>query len=366
MRSTRPEGFRSTVLRGGVATAGALSALATAHALRRVGSSMQWPAHRDELRDEDFTLLDADRRAVVLADDGVPLAVRECGPREAPATVVFVHGFCNSMESFHFQRRELEKLWGPRVRMVLFDLRGHGRSGTPGTAECTVAQLGTDLATVIGERVPTGPVLLVGHSMGGMAILAAAAQFPRLFDERVRALALLSTAAAEVTTAGIGALLRNPAVDGFRTAVHTAPALVQAGRVGAGQLITPLLHVSSFHGEVSPALSRFTTSMIDRTPVETVVKFLKALQLHDESAALPTLARKPALVLGGARDRVIPFRNSRALARELPEADLIRVTDAAHMVHMQYPELVSAALDRLLVRSGMLDTDRDEREAAHG
>ncbi|MBF6172598.1 alpha/beta fold hydrolase [Nocardia blacklockiae] len=367
MKPEGPHGFRVTAWRGGLATAGAMGALAGVHALRRMGASVRWPAHRDELRDEDFGLLERDRAATVTAADDVPLAVRECGPENAPATAVFVHGFCNSMDSFHFQRRDLEKLWGPKVRLVFFDLRGHGRSGMPETDSCTVPQLGRDLAAVIEQRAPAGPLLLVGHSMGGMAILAAAAQFPDLFERRVRAVALLSTTAAEVTAAGVAQLLPKPAMDGFRMAVLAAPALVQAGRVTARHVITPFLHVSSFHGEVSPTLSRFTTSMIDRTPVETIVKFLKALELHDESAALPILSPRPALVLGGVHDRVIPFRNSRALAAQLPDADLVRVTDAAHMVHLQYPDLVAAALDRLLLRSGMAGTERrDSREAARG
>jgi len=339
-----------------MATAGVLGALAGAHALRRVGATVRWPARRDDLREEDFTLLDRDRARTVTTDDGVALAVRECGPEDARATVVFVHGFCNSMESFHFQRRDLEKQWGPRVRMVFFDLRGHGRSGEPSAESCTVPQLGRDLAGVVRACAPDGPLMLVGHSMGGMAILAAAAQFPDLFTERVRAVALLSTAAAEVTATGIAQLLRNPAIDGFRVAAHTAPALMQAGRVAARRVITPILHVSSFHGDVSPTLSRVTTSMIDRTPVATVIKFLGALQVHDESAALPILAPRPALVLGGVHDLVIPFRNSMALSRRLPDADLVRVTDAAHMVHLQCPELVNAALDRLLLRSGLTAT----------
>ncbi|MBY8857974.1 alpha/beta hydrolase [Nocardia sp. CA2R105] len=354
MKYARPQRIVKVVCQGGMATAGVLGTLAAAHALRRVGASVQWPARGDDLRDEDFTLLDRDRARTVATEDGVALAVRECGSEDAPATVVFVHGFCNSMESFHFQRRDLEKLWGPDVRMIFFDLRGHGRSGESSVGGCTVPQLGRDLVEVIRACAPDGPLMLVGHSMGGMAILAAAAQFPELFQERVRAVALLSTAAAEVASAGVPQLLRNPALDGFRLAVHSAPALIQAGRVAARQVINPILHVSSFHGDVSPTLSRFTTSMIDRTPVATVVKFLEALRVHDESAALPTLAALPELVLGGGHDMVIPFRNSVALARRLPDADLVRVTDAAHMVHMQYPDLVNAALDRLLLRGGLL------------
>jgi len=173
-----------------------------------------------------------------------------------------------------------------------------------------------------------------------------------------------------VTRAGAAQLLRSPAIDGFRVLVHTSPALVQAGRVTARQLITPVLHVSSFHGDVSPTLSRFTTSMIDRTPVETIVKFLEALQVHDESAALPVLAPRPALVVGGDHDLIIPFRNSRELAARLPDADLVRVTDAAHMVHLQYPELMNAALERLLLRAGVFGGSSVEfgvgREASNG
>ncbi|RDI64427.1 alpha/beta fold hydrolase [Nocardia pseudobrasiliensis] len=364
MKTEQPQAFRTTVRRGGMATAGLLGTLAGAHALRRIGAAVRWPARRDELREEDFTLLDRDLAHTVLAEDGVPLAVREYSGGNPVATVVFVHGFCNSMESWHFQRRDLEKLWGSTVRMLFFDLRGHGRSGVPDTDSCTVPQLGRDLAAVIRECAPRGPIMLVGHSMGGMAILAAAAQFPKLFADRVRAVALLSTAAAEVTSAGVAQLLRNPAIDGFRAAVLAAPALAQAGRVTARQIITPILHVSSFHGDVSPTLSRFTTAMIDQTSVATIVKFLKALELHDESAALTSLEPLPALVLGGVHDLVIPFRNSLALARRLPDADLVRVTDAAHMVHLQYPELVNAALDRLLARSGALG--RARRKALHG
>ncbi|MEV5649039.1 alpha/beta hydrolase [Nocardia sp. NPDC052254] len=382
MKSERPQRFPATgsgrgaslrvqMLRGGVASASVLAALAGAQALRRVGAAVTWPAHGDDLRDEDFALLDRDPARRVLTEDGVALAARVVGPENADATVVFVHGFCNSMQSFHFQRRDLAELWGPRVRMVFFDLRGHGSSGVPSSASCTVAQLGGDLVRVIEECAPNGPLVLVGHSMGGMAILAAAARFPELFERRVRGTALLSTTAAGVTRGGAAQLLRGPAVDGFRLLVHTSPALVQAGRTTARQLITPVLHVSSFHGDVSPTLSRFTTSMIDRTPVETVVKFLEALQVHDESAALPTLAPHPALVVGGGHDMIIPFRNSRDLAAGLPGADLVRVTDAAHMVHLQYPELVNAALDRLLLRAGVFGDaatgyERHGREASNG
>ncbi|UGT60055.1 alpha/beta fold hydrolase [Nocardia asteroides] len=351
------------IVQGGAATAVAVSALAVAHVLRRMGSRVLWPARADEYRDEDFGLLGRDRAAVVHATDGVPLAVREHGPADAAVTVVFVHGFCNDMTSYHFQRRDLPARWGDRARLVFYDQRGHGESGVPEAANCTVAQLADDLAAVVEARAPHGPVVLVGHSLGGMAVLAAAAAHQGLFRQRVAGVVLICTTAAGMTSGGIGQLLPSPALDGFRLAVRFAPALVQAGRATARHVITPLLHVSSFHGQVSPTVSRFTTMMIDRTPVATIVKFLQAIEVHDESAALPALAGVPALVIGAGYDRVIPFKNSELLARELPEAELVRLDDGAHMPHLQFPDAVNAALDRLFARAV---PSTGERRAAGG
>ena len=72
-----------------------------------------------------------DRSQVVTTPDGVPLAVREAGPRDAEVTMVFVHGFCLRMGAFHFQRMRLAEQWGPGVRMVFYDQRGHGGPAKP-------------------------------------------------------------------------------------------------------------------------------------------------------------------------------------------------------------------------------------------
>ena len=137
------------------------------------------PGHREDPHcDEDFELLDADRSCVVTTPDGVPLAVREVGPEDAPLTVVFAHGFCLRMGSFHFQRARLTEEWGPQVRMVFYDQRGHGQSGEASPDTYTVEQLGQDLESVLAVMVPRGPVVLVGHSMGGMTVLSHAQAVP--------------------------------------------------------------------------------------------------------------------------------------------------------------------------------------------
>src|SRR3954454_3620219 len=152
----------------------------------------------------------ADRTALVPADDGVLLSVEEVGPRDAPLTVVFVHGYTLSMGSWAFQRRtlaaELATANGhrPDARLVFYDQRGHGASGR-GTAESsTIKQLASDLMAVLDARVPRGPVVLVGHSMGGMTLMGLAALHPELFGSRVVGAALISTSSGNLADLNCG------------------------------------------------------------------------------------------------------------------------------------------------------------------
>ena len=158
----------------GVAGLAAVGAVAGVSAARSMGKR---ELVEDPHATEDFSLLDADRGSVVTAADGVPLAVREVGPSDAALTVVFAHGFCMCMGAFHFQRARLEEEWGEQVRMVFYDQRGHGQSGRAPVETYTVEQLGRDLEAVLAVTVPRGPVVVVGHSMGGMSILSHARQF---------------------------------------------------------------------------------------------------------------------------------------------------------------------------------------------
>lgn len=308
-------------------------------------------SNKDPMATENLELMDADRGSIVVADDGVPLAVREVGPSDAPVTAIFVHGYCLRMSSWHFQRQALEQEWGSKVRMVFYDQRGHGRSGTPSPESCTIEQLGLDLDAVIRSVTPRGHLILIGHSMGGMTILSMTRQKPDVVRERVVGVALISTTAAGLAETGLGRSLDNPVVDAFRLAVRTSPGVVQFGRGAAKKLIAPVLRAASYGTRVSPRLVDFSQQMIDDTSVITIVNFLKTLELHDESDALIELARIPAAVVCGDDDWIIPFDSSVALADALPEAEMVRIRQAGHLVQLEFPDKVNAALTRLGTRA---------------
>lgn len=311
-----------------------------------------WETMFDEFAGETFDLLGRDRGSVVAADDGVPLAVREVGPAFAPLTVVFVHGFCNRMTGWHFQRVQLEEAWGSTIRMVFFDLRGHGDSGVPRRATCTIPHLAQDVDAVIRALVPEGPIVLVGHSMGGMAVLSYVGQHPDLIGSRIVGVGLIATAAEKLGDVGLARTLNTPVVAGFSTAARHLPRVVQSGRGASKRVLAPILRSASFGDRsISPAIVWHSEQMINDTSLKTLVDFLPSFKNHDETAAVPLLAPIETLVVCGDRDLLTPFRYSKAIAGHLPDAELVKVPGAGHMVQLERAELVSDAIDRLLTRS---------------
>jgi pimeloyl-ACP methyl ester carboxylesterase len=325
----------------------------------------------DPFLGEDFELLDADRGCVVTTPDGVPLAVREVGPLNAPLTVVFAHGFCLRMGAFYFQRARLTEQWGTQVRMVFYDQRGHGRSGDAPPESFTVPQLGQDLETVLAVMAPRGPVVLVGHSMGGMTVLAHARQYPQRYKNRIVGVALISTAAEGVSRSPLGEVLKNPVLEAARFAVRYAPKTVHRTRGAASAVIGPVLRAASYGDEkISRSVVAFSEKMMHDTPISTLVGFLHALEVHDETEALPVLAKVPTLIVCGDRDLLTPKEYSEEMAAVLPRSELVIVGGAGHLVQLEQPEIVDDALVRLVERatpSKLVALKRRLRERArHG
>ncbi|MFE2304388.1 alpha/beta fold hydrolase [Streptomyces sp. NPDC059445] len=277
----------------------------------------------------------------------------------APVTVVFSHGYCLNQDSWHFQRAALRGV----VRTVHWDQRSHGRSGR-GVAQLedrkpvTIDQLGRDLLAVIEAAVPEGPIVLVGHSMGGMTVMALAEQFPELIRDRVVAVALVGTSSGRLgevnfglPVAGVAAVRR--VLPGVLKALGQQAALVERGRRATADLFAGVIKRYSFAGrDVDPAVERFAERMIEGTPIDVVAEFYPAFTEHDKAAALARFAEMPVLVLAGVKDLVTPSEHSEAIADLLPDAELVLVPDAGHLVMLEHPEVVIDRLADLLVRAG--------------
>ncbi|MFJ8084890.1 alpha/beta fold hydrolase [Streptomyces sp. NPDC096205] len=277
----------------------------------------------------------------------------------APVTVVFSHGYCLSQDSWHFQRAALRGV----VRTVHWDQRSHGRSGrgvaqVQGEAPLSIDQLGRDLKAVIDAAVPDGPIVLVGHSMGGMTMMALAAQYPELIRERVVAVALVGTSSGRLgevnfglPVAGVNAVRR--VLPGVLKALGQRAELVEKGRRATADLFAGIIKRYSFASrDVDPAVARFAERMIEGTPIDVVAEFYPAFTDHDKTDALAHFRELPVLVLAGVQDLVTPSEHSEAIADLLPDAELVLVPDAGHLVMLEHPEVVTDRLADLLTRAG--------------
>jgi pimeloyl-ACP methyl ester carboxylesterase len=341
-------------LAGAAATGAAVSLAARRHhlsAVDRHGLATQLATGAD-----DTGAMPPGEASSVNADDGVRLSCEEI---EAPLgradlTVVLVHGFALDRRTWHFQRRFLSQLTGPAVRQVIYDQRSHGRSERAPRASCTIEQLGRDLDAVLRTLAPQGPLVLVGHSMGGMTIMALAEQRPDLFAERVLGVAFVSTSAGEVGGRGLPATLlsrHNPLTRTVGLLAGWQPAVVTGFRRVGHDLIWAITRRFAYGDRrVDPARVDLVDSMISTNAVDALTDFVDTIGTHDRIAALPALADCEVLVAAGDADQVIPFRHSERIAAELPHATLVRLRGVGHLPMLEQPEVVDGALTDLLMR----------------
>lgn len=304
-------------------------------------------------------ILPPTREYTAVADDGVELSVEELDPADGgrpELTAVFIHGFTLDRRSWLFQRDELAHSTAPRVRQVLYDHRSHGRSGRSSRDACTIDQLGRDLHTVIRTAAPEGPVVLIGHSLGGMTIMALAEERPELFDERICGVAFLNTSAGGIARSGLPRPVlsrRSPVVPVSAWLSRWKPCVraIELGRHAGRNLIWSLTGSLSFGGKaVNPALIDLMDTMISAASFDVMISFLPTQGAHNRYAALEGLRHVAALVIGSDRDRLFKRTHAEAIAALLPDAVPVLVEGSGHVAMLEHPKQVNAHLLELLAQ----------------
>ncbi|MDF1603560.1 alpha/beta hydrolase [Nocardioides sp. YIM 152315] len=343
-------------MRGRVIGAVTVGAVGLAAAGAGVGVRRQRRRIVDRTPDDcpDFGSLRSEPMTVV-ADDGTPLHV-EVDEADSEVTVIFAHGYALEMDCWHFQREH----YRGRVRTVFYDQRSHGRSGRSPLGNATIEQLGRDLLAVIDAVAPDGPVVVAGHSMGGMTIAALAEEHPELFGDRVVGAALISTTAGGLEpsrilfpmvpawgSAGpvgrtISALARtHKVVDGVRRAGKDVALVATAGL--------------AFGDDVPGSYVEFVDRMLSATPFEVVAEFFPGFAALDKFDSVEVLAKVPTAVICGTEDRLTSIGHSRKLHARIDGSTLLECHGAGHMVIMERRDEVNGELDRLLAATGAED-----------
>lgn len=278
--------------------------------------------------------------------DGTRLHVEVLGRDDAP-TILLGHGYALSQHAWHYQRRALSE----RFRVVCYDQRGHAASAEAATGNYDMRALGQDFAAVLEATTePDEPVMAVGHSMGGMAILSFAEQYPDLL-RRLAGIGLVSTAAGNVI-AGSAFTVGAAALSALRSRLPGARRRPNSERsddpadwtqAPPTDLVFLLTRSIGLSPDADPAHVAFTEQLM----VECPARVTSALGPALTSLRLGHVAEQltmPVLVLVGDHDRLTPLGQARKLVADMPDARLVVLPGVGHMAPLEAHEQVSAEL----------------------
>jgi pimeloyl-ACP methyl ester carboxylesterase len=233
-------------------------------------------------------------------------------PTSAATPLVLVHGAGGTL--MHWPG-EMRRLAGRTVYAL--DLPGHG--GSAGSGRASLAAYAETVAA-FAAALDLPPFALAGHSMGGGIAIEYALRFP----DRLAALILVST----------GGRLR------------VAPQILD-GILNDFDAACRLLAVWAHGDAVNPALLERYVAQLRTTPPAILHADFAASDAFDRLADLGEIS-VPTLVVCGENDRMTPLKYSRSLAAQIPAAQLIVVPGAGHMVALERPQMVAAAITDFL------------------
>ncbi|MFF9087247.1 alpha/beta fold hydrolase [Streptomyces sp. NPDC014991] len=291
------------------------------------------------------------RTLTVTSADGARLHVEVHGPQDAPP-VVLSHGWTCSTAFWAAQIRDL----AADHRVIAYDQRGHGRS--PSSPACTTDALADDLEAVLARTLARGEkALVVGHSMGGMTVMAAAGR-PR-FREHAAAVLLCSTGSSRLIAESRVVPMRAGRVRTWITG------RVLGSRAPLGP-VTPLALRILKYATMGAGSARH---MVEACAY--VVHGCPRAVRHAWSGVLGTLdldhgvreLRVPAAVLHGTSDRLTPPAHARALVAALPHCvGLTELPGIGHMTPIEAPGPVTGRI-RELVGTYVTGTDSPQSPA---
>jgi pimeloyl-ACP methyl ester carboxylesterase len=332
-RGTRTAALAGAGVAAGVAAAGVLAQRRHTRALTH---DPEYLRLIEPLGGTELPLVSADGthlHAIVLEPEGIA----------GTATVVLAHGWT---EQLSFWGPVIRRLRDGGLRVVAYDLRGHGSSGPAADGDYSIERFGEDVEAVLAAAgAPASALFVAGHSLGGISIAAWAADHD--VPARIAGAALVNTGVDDL----IGGALVLGAL-GKRLNPRWLSRAVLGSSAPLPPLSTPVelavIRHTAFGPTASTAQVAFYERMLMQTPAS--VRAASGIALSDLhlGSALARLT-VPTLVISGDRDRLTPPDHSRRIAEALPSlASLLELERTGHMAPLERPAEVADAIATLV------------------
>ncbi|SDL85042.1 Pimeloyl-ACP methyl ester carboxylesterase [Corynebacterium mycetoides] len=296
----------------------------------------------DALNPRPVAGLTYDRRGVT-RNDGIDVHWYERGPEDAELTVLYIHGFNISSDEFYMQVDELASL---PVRQLLVDLRGHGETGRAAPQVCTIDGAADDVRAVLADRRITGPLIVVGHSLGGPVSLSLMRRYAHELD--LAGTVQISSAVEPFARQGMPQVLAGTVGTALEELYRGAPGLADKLLSAGTAVIAPVLALGFYYRPVGYAVVKFHAAMMQLTPLDTYAGYFDDLVNHSEIEVADVLAAIPGFILVGDRDTITPVTQSARLSEIWPRAYLQILPDSGHMPPLDAPGTVATAILRLI------------------
>jgi pimeloyl-ACP methyl ester carboxylesterase len=279
---------------------------------------------------------------------GTTLRIETYGPADAPQ-LVLAHGWVCTGRAWHEQ---VARLAG-RYRLVTYDQPGHGHSAGPDTGVYDLDLLGDVLAAVLERCTRPGPVVVAGHSLGGMTLLNAARRHPQLVRDRLAGAVLFSTtssARAERLTLEVGiraAARLDRAIRRLVPTLRDPRVLSTADRLwsSSSDLSFLIARWTAVGPQADPAIVAFTQQMAMESGFDVVAGLVETVLGVDEDGGLDALSEVPTTLVVGTHDRLTPAALTRRMARRSGAA-VVELAEVGHMSLLEAGEETTEVLLR--------------------
>lgn len=213
-------------------------------------------------------------------------------------------------------------------RLHLIDLPGHGHSRD-------VPFEGLDaVVDAIAEYVPEGAGLC-GWSLGGLVALRLATRHP----SRAAALTLVSTTPCFVRLPGWPHAMARETLEDFAAGLRTEPA----------KTIRAFVNLNALGGPQARERMRELAALLVERGAPSAQSLGAALAVLHEADLREEISGidRPATIIHGGRDALVPVGAGRWLAHHLPFARFVEIADAAHLPFVSHAEAVAQSLETL-------------------